>query len=45
MTTQEIKEEIENMNWLINNTSPTWDEIEFYTNQIEKLERLLSKNK
>ncbi len=45
MTTNEIKEEIRNIKWLINNTCPTWDEIEFFTNQIDKLEKMLNKNK
>jgi hypothetical protein len=41
MTAKEIKEEIENMKWLINNTSPTWDEMEFFISQIDKLEKML----
>jgi len=41
MTAKEIKEEIENMKWLIKNTSPTWDEMEFFISRIEKLEKML----
>lgn len=45
MTQEEIKKEIENYKWFIKNTSPTWDELEFFTEQINKLEQLLKKIK
>ncbi len=41
MTTKEIKDEIKNLEWFIKNTSPTWDELEFFQERIYELQNKL----
>lgn len=43
MSKEEIISEIENMKWLIKNTSPTWDEMEFYIDRLSELNYKLEK--
>lgn len=45
MKKAEIEKEIKNLEWFIKNTSPTWEEIEFFNERITILKEKINKDK